>query len=52
VREATEEYLAAEDVIARWREERCVTGNAFTAGTAVLFADYKGWCLSFEDPTQ
>jgi putative DNA primase/helicase len=51
VLEATEEYLAAEDVIGRWIEERCVTGKAFTVRTAVLFADYKRWCEGIgEDP--
>jgi putative DNA primase/helicase len=35
---------SAEDLLGRWLEERCVTGKAFTASTAALFADYKAWC--------
>ena len=51
MREATEEYLATEDVIGRWLEERCRTGKAFTARTAVLFADYKTWCEGIGENT-
>jgi putative DNA primase/helicase len=44
VRQATDEYLASEDVLGRWLEERCATGNSYKTRTAVLFDDYKTWC--------
>jgi putative DNA primase/helicase len=44
VRRATADYLAAEDAIGRWLEDRCITdGPCWTAG-AVLFSDYQAWC--------
>jgi len=44
VRAATQGYLAAEDVVGRWLEERCFRGpEAWTAGAA-LFADFQQWC--------
>jgi len=44
VREATKSYLAAEDVIGRWIEERCVQGRIYWTAVATLFADFKQWC--------
>ena len=44
VRNATEGYLAAEDVIGRWIEERCTQGREFWTSSAALFADYQWWC--------
>ena len=44
VRDATADYLAAEDAIGRWIDDRCISGQPhWTAGSA-LFADWKAWC--------
>ena len=43
VREATADYLAAEDTIGRWLEDRCITGQGSWTTGAVLFADYHAW---------
>jgi putative DNA primase/helicase len=45
VREASEDYLAGEDVLGQWLEERCIVSSriAFTA-TSVLYGDWRGWC--------
>jgi putative DNA primase/helicase len=45
VREASEDYLNAEDVLAQWLEERCVLGPkvGFTR-TGALYADWRRWC--------
>lgn len=44
VREATDDYLAAEDAIGRWIEERCITNLNYWVGAGALFADYQEWC--------
>jgi putative DNA primase/helicase len=44
VLDATEQYLSAEDALARWIAERCNTGNNYFTGKAKLFADWKEWC--------
>jgi putative DNA primase/helicase len=44
VRHATEGYLAAEDVVGRWLEERCIRGTEYWTAGAVLFADFQSWC--------
>ncbi len=44
VRNATADYLAAEDTIGRWLEERCVTDQGGWTAAATLFANYQGWC--------
>jgi putative DNA primase/helicase len=44
VRNATSEYLAAEDAIGRWIEDRCVTGRQLWTAGAVLFSDWQQWC--------
>jgi putative DNA primase/helicase len=45
VREASEEYLNAEDVLGQWLEERCVVARAieFTK-VSVLYTDWRQWC--------
>src|SRR3954453_15388182 len=45
VREASEEYLSAEDVLGQWLEERCVIAKSieFTK-VSVLYGDWKQWC--------
>jgi len=44
VRNATAEYLAAEDALGRWREDRCVLGNGNWTSFKALFADWQQWC--------
>ncbi|MGH9510184.1 MAG: phage/plasmid primase, P4 family, partial [Terriglobales bacterium] len=44
VRQATEEYLATEDALGRWMEERCVLGPRFAGAAGALFADWTAWC--------
>jgi putative DNA primase/helicase len=44
VREATRDYLSAEDSIGRWIEERCTTSTDLWTPSARLFADFKEWC--------
>jgi phage/plasmid-associated DNA primase len=45
VREASEDYLAGEDVLGQWLEERCVVSAriGFTQSTT-LYADWREWC--------
>ena len=40
---ATDEYLASEDAIGRWIEERCVEDPSAWSGTTVLFDSWKFW---------
>ncbi len=44
VTEATNEYLAAEDALGRWLEERCVLGSSGFTSTTQLFGDFRTWC--------
>jgi putative DNA primase/helicase len=44
VRSATDNYLAAEDAIGRWLEDRCVIRLACWTAGAALFASYSEWC--------
>jgi putative DNA primase/helicase len=44
VRDATEEYFAAEDAILSWIEERCIISpQAGTTKTSALYQDFKNW---------
>ncbi len=44
VRDATEQYLASEDTLARWIDDCCLTSrDCWTAATA-LFGSWKEWC--------
>lgn len=43
VREATEDYLAAEDANGRWLEDRCLLGGDYSSSPSVLFADWREW---------
>ncbi len=43
VREATADYLAAEDAIGQWLEDRCIKGGASWTTGAALFLDYQAW---------
>jgi putative DNA primase/helicase len=44
VREATADYLAAEDALGRWIEDRCTTSNGSWTAAGELFANYHEWC--------
>jgi len=44
VRDATDNYLAAEDAIGRWIEDRCSLGGGYWAPGASLFANWQQWC--------
>jgi putative DNA primase/helicase len=44
VRSATSDYLAAEDAIGRWIEDRCTTRPGLWTAGASLFADWRLWC--------
>jgi putative DNA primase/helicase len=51
VREATADYLAAEDALALWLTECCETDRAdHTATTAELYANWKEWAESVSEP--
>jgi putative DNA primase/helicase len=43
VREATEDYLAAEDAQGRWLEDRCLLGVEYSTSPSTLFADWREW---------
>jgi putative DNA primase/helicase len=45
VREASEDYLSAEDVLGQWLEERCIISHKIAlTQTGELYADWKEWC--------
>jgi putative DNA primase/helicase len=44
VREATANYLAGEDHVARWIEDCCRLGPREVAKTQELYKSYSGWC--------
>jgi putative DNA primase/helicase len=48
--DATESYLAAEDTLARWIEDRCVRGVNNRESSSVLFADWQEWASMNEEP--
>jgi putative DNA primase/helicase len=51
VKSATAEYLAAEDAMAIWIEERCNTGPAFRAGSTELYKSWRAYCeITGEQP--
>jgi putative DNA primase/helicase len=50
VSEATEDYLAAEDVLARWVEDRCEVEKANWTAATMLFADWRNWCERNQEP--
>lgn len=43
VREATADYLSAEDAIGQWLEDRCIIGGASWTTGAALFSNYQAW---------
>ena len=44
VRDATADYLAAEDVVGQWLDDRCVPSAACRTPVKALFADWQNWC--------
>jgi putative DNA primase/helicase len=50
VRDATEEYLAAEDAIGTWLEERCDIEPTYSSTVADLYASWRGWCDQNGEP--
>jgi putative DNA primase/helicase len=44
VRNATAEYLASEDAVGRWIDERCIRDQGAWTSSGSLFADWKSWC--------
>jgi putative DNA primase/helicase len=44
VRSATQEYLAAEDVLGRWMEENTVLGQQYFSSSSALYDDWRQWC--------
>ena len=42
--QATDEYLAGEDALARWITERCVAGDDNEMTTIEAFNDFRDWC--------
>jgi putative DNA primase/helicase len=43
VRQATDDYLAAEDTFEQWIEEKCAVDRSYFATIAELFASWKVW---------
>lgn len=44
VKDATADYLAAEDAVGQWITECCVTGRQYWTSRTVLFDSYVSWC--------
>ena len=44
VRDATAAYLANEDSVGRWLEERCVADRRHWTLSGILFDDWRAWC--------
>jgi putative DNA primase/helicase len=49
VSEATEDYLAAEDALARWIEDRCVRGVNNRETTFGLWSDWQQWANTHDE---
>jgi phage/plasmid-associated DNA primase len=43
VRDATEKYLADEDVVTQWMGECCCLDDAYAEGSTALFESWKTW---------
>jgi putative DNA primase/helicase len=43
VTEATSEYLASQDAVGQWIEERCKIDPAYSAGSTALWDDWREW---------
>jgi putative DNA primase/helicase len=46
VRAATAAYMASEDHIGQWLDDRCVVDRRCWSPSAALFSDYQNWCQS------
>ncbi len=44
VRDATSDYLASEDTIKNWMDERCEISGELSVDTSKLFEDFRTWC--------
>jgi putative DNA primase/helicase len=44
VKDATEDYLAAEDLLGGWIDECCLTGPSFSSPVAALYGNFCSWC--------
>jgi putative DNA primase/helicase len=44
VRDATDKYLSDEDSLARWIDDRCITGPQFWYAGRSLFDSWSDWC--------
>jgi putative DNA primase/helicase len=44
VRDATADYLAAEDLVGRWLDDRCVPLPGCRTSVQALFLDWQIWC--------
>jgi putative DNA primase/helicase len=42
-RQATDDYLAAEDAVAQWLEECCCLDKIYSCRSSLLFANWKAW---------
>ena len=49
VRDATDAYLAEEDLLGQWIEERCVKGRQHWGHGARLFEDWSSWAKSNDE---
>jgi putative DNA primase/helicase len=49
VKDATEEYLASEDVVGQWLEECCDIGPHKSSTGTALFASFQQWCIRNEE---
>lgn len=47
---ATEDYRAESDALARFLDQRCLTGPNFTAGSSELFSAWSKWCAAEGEP--
>jgi len=50
VRNATDQYLAAEDSVGRWIDERCVIDHLQWTTGSLLYRDFSSWCEGFGEP--
>lgn len=51
VRQATQEYLASQDVMGRWLEDCCVTQRNCWTAVAALFTSWRDWCEHNQERT-
>jgi putative DNA primase/helicase len=44
VLDATADYMAGEDAVGLWLEDRCISDETLCTSGAALFQDYRAWC--------